>query len=244
MIIKKYQKLKGFTLIEILLAIFLFSIVATTIFGAYTQIFFSINNTENDALVYIMAKNCMDRILMDLSSIYVPREWNWLNPEQRGEEDKPDPFRFVGDYDGAFSNIRFTSYSHVPIHDESPEGSIAVIKYYVNEEDDKMVLRRCDEVVDLVSGCDRSDEDPIVAENISAFSLKYIYYDPSASEDNDDVDEEDYWDSESKDFKYATPRAVEIVLKIPDHKSDDGSPIVFETRARLEIYRKKDPKIL
>jgi len=243
MIIKKYLKLKGFTLIEILIAIFLFSIVATTIFGAYTQIFFSINNTENDALVYIMAKNCMDRILMDLSSIYVRDEWSWLNPEQRGEEDKPDPFRFIGENDGDFSSLRFTSKSHVPIHDESPEGSLAVIKYYVNEDEEKMVLRRCDEV-DLVSGCMNSEEDPIIAEDISAFSLKYIYYDPYASEDNDEVDEEDYWDSDSKDFKYATPRAVEIVLKIPDHKSDDGSPIVFETRARLEIYRKKDPKVL
>ena len=237
---------KGFTLIEVLLAVFLFGIVVSTMFGVYTQILSTVRSTEDDSVVYVMAKNCMDRILMDLSSVYVLMSADFKQPDKRKKEVDPedDPYRFQGESDGDYSILRFTSYAHVDMNGKQHEG-ITQIKYYVTDDankEDTMVLRRCDslDLFDETEGCKDSDNDPILCEDVAAFKLTYVYYDKT----DDDVDREDTWDSEEKDVKYATPRAVEVLLKVKDPKNEEGEPLVFETRVTLPIYRSKDKKLL
>ncbi|CAN2040876.1 general secretion pathway protein J [Candidatus Magnetomoraceae bacterium gMMP-15] len=240
----KSKKLKiknhGFTLLEILIAMFLFGLVASTIFGAYTNVFQTVKSTEDDALIYIMAKNCMDRILMDLESIYIILPPVWKYPDKRGDNDPdPDLYRIQGEMDGDFSKLRFTSHAHVPL-DGSSYGGIAQIVYYVTEDDqqsDNMVLRRWD-TLEIEKEFEENDVDPILCEYLKSFKFTYVYY------DEEDDEPEDIWDSESDEKKYATPRAIEIRLELVNPKSEDEDSIVFETRATLPVYRPKDEKIL
>ena len=61
---------KGFTLFEILIAIFLFTVVLTTIYASYTGTLRVVDTTESQADVYRMARIALERILEDL-------EKNW-----------------------------------------------------------------------------------------------------------------------------------------------------------------------
>lgn len=56
----------GFTLIEILIAIFIFAIVVTTIFGSYRSVFGDVETLGKGTALYEMARNCLER-MFDLS---------------------------------------------------------------------------------------------------------------------------------------------------------------------------------
>jgi general secretion pathway protein J len=73
----------GFTLIEILIAIFIFSVVLTTIYTSYTGTFRVIDETESQAKTYRMARIAMERILEDLESVYIPEREEYT---KSGEE--------------------------------------------------------------------------------------------------------------------------------------------------------------
>jgi general secretion pathway protein J len=231
----------GFTLIEVLVAIFLFAIVMTTIFGAYIQVFFTVQSTENDAITYEMGKNAMDRMLMDLNSIVITKPPIFKKPDARPEEDELDPYRFEGASDGDFASLRFVSHAHIVIEGFSPKGGgVAQIKYYVTQDDQDeeiMVLRRCDDI-DLEEGCDRED-DPILCENVVGFNISYVYY-----EKEEDIETFFEWNSDDEETKFATPRAVEITLKLIDPDKPTENPLVFQTGVTLPLYRLKDKKVM
>ena len=62
---------QGFTLIEILVALFIFVIVVTTIFGSYNSVFSNAESIKDDMTSYEMAKNCLNRMIIDLQSLHV-----------------------------------------------------------------------------------------------------------------------------------------------------------------------------
>ena len=231
---------KAFTLIEVLIAVFLFGIVMTTIFGAYVQVFFTVQSTENDALIYEMGKNAMDRIIMDLSSIHITKPPIFKKPDARPEDDELDPYQFLAESDGDFASLRFVSHAHIAIQGFSPEGGIAQIKYYVTEDDqdaDNMVIRRCDDI-NLKEGCDRFD-DPILCDHVVGFHLSFVYY-----EKEEDIEYFEQWDSDDEELKYATPRAVEITIQLSDPDRPSEIPLTFKTGVTLPLYRLKDKKVM
>ncbi|MBN1932900.1 MAG: prepilin-type N-terminal cleavage/methylation domain-containing protein [Desulfobacterales bacterium] len=216
----------GFTLLEILIAIFIFAVVITTIFGSYHSIFNKNEAITETIRTYETAKNCLSRMIFDLQSIYVP-----LKPQYRppGFNDPPYPYRIIGDtYDAgntSFSRLRFTSFAHIPFG-KSPQTGIAEIVYYVQtEDDDRLVLRRSDKMYPYEL-FEEKRSDPLLCRNIK--SLTFKYYDQEGIE-------YDNWDSESSDFKYATPKAIAIELEI----GEDSDSMFFKMIVALPAYRKK-----
>ncbi len=61
---------KGFTLLEILIAMFIFGVVLTTIFTSYTGTFRIIDETESQTDIYAMARTVMIRMQEDLESVH------------------------------------------------------------------------------------------------------------------------------------------------------------------------------
>ena len=135
----------GFTLVEILIAISIFAIIVTTIFGSHNLVFSSAKAVEEDIAVYEMAKSCLSRIADDLGSLHVrlPPEYTPLD-----SDDDEDPFKITGETadagSGSFSRLMFASRAHLPIEKSIQEG-IARIVYYVQKSDEtRYVLRRAD----------------------------------------------------------------------------------------------------
>jgi prepilin-type N-terminal cleavage/methylation domain-containing protein len=59
----------GFTLVEILIAIFILTTVLTTIYAAYTGTFRIVKDTQYTDDIYSMARRAMKRMTVDLESV-------------------------------------------------------------------------------------------------------------------------------------------------------------------------------
>ena len=216
----------GFTLLEILIAVSIFAIIITTIFGSHNFVFSSAKAVEEDIAVYEMAKNCISRMTDDLHSLHVCLPPEYTPP---GPDDDEDPFKITGetaDAEGeSFSRIMFASRAHVSLEKNIQVG-IARIVYYVQKSDDNgYVLKRSDKLYPY-EPFEEKKSDPVLCENVKSLVLKYY---------DDKGIEYDSWDSDSPDVDYSTPGAISIMLEI----GDDSNFLPFETMVKLPVFREK-----
>ena len=217
----------GFTLTEILIAIFIFAVVMSILLSSFNASLSTTENVHGGMTTAEMAKNCMNRMLYDLQSLYLNLPPSYTPP---GFDTPPDLYRREGDTTSIngidFSKLRFTSSAHLSFgYSEQWEG-IAEIVYYVHEtEMDSLVMRRADNLYPYEL-FEENENDPVLCEKIK--SLVFKYYDKEGTD-------YDNWDSESPDFKYATPQAISITLEI----GDEDSSQIFQTKLVLPVYRDK-----
>lgn len=223
------NRCSGFTLFEILIALFIFSVVVTTIFGSYRLIISSAEAVEKGISVYEMGNTCLNRMVLDLQSIYVAQTPGYRKPEFN---DPPSPQRIVGDavYTGTatFPRLRFSSHAHVALGKNRQEG-IAEIVYYVEpseEEDGVYTLKRADHLPPYPE-FEPDAGDPILCEGLR--NLTIVYFDEEGTE-------YETWNSESVEFRYATPRAAKITLAIGDA---DSVAFTLETVVEFPVYREQ-----
>ncbi len=231
---------KGFTLLELLVAISIFGVIAAMVFTTFNAVTSRTGEIKKEAAISEMAAACLNRISMDLQGVYVEQ---YPLYRAAGRDEEPDPYRFEGeiDYKGAeeFSRLRFASTEHLPMsgrrhyplekNNKIPPG-LTRIRYHVEqdmnaESNSVYVLKRGDKPFPY----DDSDEadpekDPVLCENITAFEFTYLDAEGSAVEK---------WDSEADTLDYATPVAVGVVLEIRSSGRDHR----FSTRIVLPVYR-------
>ena len=211
---------------EILLAFLILGIVVTTILASFNLVFSTTGTLENSSKYYDMAKNCLNRITLDLNALYVSQPPFYKKPEF---EDLPDAYRFVGTNSAVggtgFANLRFTSRAHVPL-DGSKRGGIAEIIYYVQaRSDDQLVLKRADHLYPYPP-FEEHGSDPVLCLYVKSLSFKY--YDAEGQES-------EAWDSDAADYDYATPAAVGVQLEI----GKESESYLFETIVSLPLQRQK-----
>ncbi|MCF8111612.1 MAG: prepilin-type N-terminal cleavage/methylation domain-containing protein [Desulfobacteraceae bacterium] len=232
----------GFTLLELLIAITIFAVIATLVYSTFNAVISKTDAIKEESTVNEMAAACLNRISMDLQALYVEQYPLYKPPDY---DDDPDPYRFVGEteYIGGeqFPRLGFASTEHLPMSGKQKPASgnsgaipsgLARIRYHVDKPGDAApdsgyVLKRGDTPwpYDDSDGIDRDPEkDPVLCTDIS--ELRFIYLDEKG-------DEFETWDSEAEDMDYATPRAVQVYLKI-----DIGSrQYPFSTRVVLPVFR-------
>lgn len=221
----KHSHRAGFTLLEIMVSILIFSIVITTVFASFRSVYFSADRIDAGLDTYGMVGSCLNRISLDLSGITIARLPEYTQPEF---DSSPDPYRVVGDQSELpgvdFPRLRMTSRSHVPL-DGSVYESIAEIVYYVSEDEENgYVLRRSDQLYPYTPPEEQTG-DPVLCEKLK--TLVFTYYDNEGMA-------YDTWDSESKDVAYATPKAINILLEVGEEESVS---MVFETMVMLPVVR-------
>ena len=217
----------GFTLFEVLVAIFILGIVMTTVYTSFNAVVGKTAAIEEGSDIYEMAKNCLNRMSDDLTSIYVSQRPAYHKPEF-GED--PEPYRFFAEPayidDASFSKLKFSSLSHISFGMSSRVNGICEIVYYVDKSEfGGYVLRRYDALFPHEPFEENSGE-PVICENVK--SLKFRFYDQ-------DGEEYEIWDSESDEFGYATPTSVDIRLEM----GDEETSYIFSTKVKLPLCRKK-----
>jgi general secretion pathway protein J len=215
----------GFTLVELMVAMLLFSIVITTIFSSYSAVFTSAETVEKAADRYEMAGICLQRMWLDLQSIQLSLPPQYKKPEFN---DPPDPYRVVGtasDADNSeFPRLEFASLAHVP-GKGTDYGGIARIVYYVRrgEKEGTYSIRRSD-VLSPSEPFEASASDPVLCEEVKSLKITYVDDEGTAHES---------WNSESEEFNYASPTAIEILLGVA-HNQD---AVFFSTAVKLPVRR-------
>jgi general secretion pathway protein J len=214
----------GFTLFEILISIFIFSVIVTTIFGSYRAVFSSTEAINTGMAAFEMIGGGLDRMSIDIASASVTSYPGYQPPEMNHP---PDPHRIVGDQgpfaDSRFGRLRLASFAHLPMGKDQT-GGIAQIIYYVQPiDEDRYVLKRADHLPPFPDP-DEPGNDPILIENLK--SLTFTYYDHEGNE-------YDTWDSESRENNFATPTAVKIQVET----GDDSISYFFETMVKFPVVR-------
>jgi len=214
----------GFTLLEILVTLFIFGVIASTLFIAYRALFFDTEHFNQTTRRFAQAQAGIQRMLTDLHAIRITTTPLYNAPQG---DTPPDPLRFVGqtEFSGeeAFSTLRFVSAAHVPVG-KHRESGIATIRYYVaRSADGTFSLRRSDQLYTQAQDA-RGSTDPTLCEAV--YSFRVTYY-------GQDGEPYDHWDSDSVDFAFATPVAVQLELKI----GTSVDAVVFKTRINLPVRR-------
>ncbi len=206
------------------MAIFIFAVVITTIFGSFRVVFSSADIVGDDVAVFATARSCIDRMSADLAAMHVSLYPRYAKPEF---DDPPDLYRVVGDTTDvaadSFGRLRFAGLAHLPINGDARQGVCRIVYYVHQRWDDTLVLRRADDLFPFPEFEERSD-DPVLCDNL--LDLEFGYLDAEG-------EMTDRWDSELDDNAYATPRAVEVRLTV----GDPSRPTVFKTRVPLHVYR-------
>jgi general secretion pathway protein J len=222
---KKVCNFSGFTLIEIMTAIFILAVVVSLVLGAFDAIFSNADRVHIRSDLNEMGSAALDRMARDLKAIHVMRYPRYKPPQLL--EDNPDIYRVEGKTTNVgghtFAWLRFTSLSHLPLNHVADEG-VAEIVYYVQETpDNDFIIRRADHLYPYPEFEERKT-DPELCDQVRDFTLTYF-----------DVDgkEHEEWDSESEDTEYGTPRAVKIKLAL----GDEDAPDVYTTQIELPVYR-------
>ena len=223
---KPKAEVRGFTLMEILLAFLILGIVLTTVLASFNAVFSTTDTLANSTRYYDMAKNCLNRMTLDLGALYITQPPLYKPPDF---DDPPDPYRIVGSFNDingtSFAKIRFASNAHIPFGKSEKRG-VAEIVYYVQGQDDgQQVLRRGDHLYPYPP-FEEDKGDPALSEHVK--SLAFKYYDSEGSE----LEE---WDSDSNEYGYATPAAIGIQLEI----GDETVSYNFETTVRFAVVREK-----
>jgi general secretion pathway protein J len=209
-------KRNGFTLLEILLAIFILATVLSTVFASYTGTLRMVSETESQADVYLMARIAFERILEDLESFYLPEQ---SETSEIGEEEQP--FEFTT------TSLRFPSRAHVVFSEEDQPWRATEISYEVREGDDGegMILYRRERPQGREE--EASEEGggglPLCEKLWTEDPVKFSYYDAEGEETEN-------WDSSSED---AVPRGVSVALQFIN-PSDPETPLKFATSVALQ----------
>jgi prepilin-type N-terminal cleavage/methylation domain-containing protein len=213
----------GFTLIEILIAVFILGIVLTTVYASYTGTFRIVRDTRDDAEIYGMARSALDRMARDLQSV---------TPYRGAFTFTAKPYN-IGNRE--FTRLIFRSTAHVAFGENELPAGIAVIEYSVDEGTEKegYTLSRSDS---LFRDPEKEEAQPggyLLCDQVE--NLTYLFYDETSKE-------VETWNSGGNNAaqKMKAPAAVAIRLSFVN-KADRKRPLLFTTRIYLPFSRKEEP---
>ena len=206
----------GFTLIEVLLAVFIASLVLVVLYGSFFQILKAKEKIEQELEVYHEARVIFSKMTKDLVTAF-PR--GALNSNSAISSDY-----FQGTREAEQSALRFTSLSRLPQGDtkESDQTEITYFVQPINENDsDLFALIRRD---NPTFGAEEGGLEFPISERIVEFNVSYLNQPPSSNPEP--VFE---WDSNEAS---AFPNAVNINLIL---RGARGNDIEFNTLVLIPI---------
>jgi general secretion pathway protein J len=209
----------GFTLVEILIAIFILSLVMATVYVSYTGTLKTSRQLEEEGALYQMVRVSMDRLISDLSSLSMSSGSFNLSAEKKKS----------GNHE--FHSISFWSSAHLALGENESEGRPATIGYYVKENNDgkSFSLWRSDVPGSVDDETKKAEGGFIICKNIEAFNL--TFYD-SAGRENDS------WNSSStqENSQGTVPATIKIELFLVN-PADSEKPYKFMTRVLLPVQK-------
>lgn len=210
------QRCKGFTLVEVLVSILIFSILMSTLFSSFKAFIISSEYLKDDVTHGEKIRNVLKRINTDLESLVVLQTPRYKKPEFNSD---PDPYGFIGQEEtlgrNVVSSMAFTSFAHAMLGVDQRAG-VARISYYLKEnENNTYDLYRADALFPFPEEME-SCTNPILCRDISGFELVYTDF---------NGDEHRYWNSDDQEFEYAFPISMDLKITLGSGENRQ----VFET---------------
>jgi len=210
---------KGFTLVEILIAILVFSLIMTILFSSFKAFVLSSEAVKESVIQSQTFQTVFKRIRLDIEAIYIQQPPRYKKPEFNSE---PDPYRFVGKED----TFSFASFAHAAIR-KGEKKAISRIAYYIKETPNHTFdLYRSDILPPFPEdGASSSCVDPLLCREISRFEVGFV--DSKGDRHND-------WDSEAEEFNYSFPAGIDLKIILGSGEKKQ----VIEAFIKLPVERR------
>ncbi len=214
---------RGFTLLEIMLAVSVLALVGTMIYSGFSQTALNKARIEGDVNHSRVVHMALERMVRELSMAFVSTH---VNPSL---DLRVVDTAFIGKDNGKDDRIDFTSFSHRRLYRNARESDQNEISYFVTEHPDDpgtMVLARREQ--------NRIDDDPrrggksqILVENVEEFNVEY--FDPLLS------DWVQTWNTEdmlAQPNRLPTQVRIRLAVKHPRRR---GETQAFGTRVTIPL---------
>ncbi|MBX7191216.1 MAG: prepilin-type N-terminal cleavage/methylation domain-containing protein [Sandaracinaceae bacterium] len=213
----------GFTLVEALVAIAVFGIVATIVFGGFSQTMRNRRFVEAQSDRAHVVRVAMERMVREISSAFVSVHVN-PNPQLITMRSG-----FHGRREGAGARLDFTSFSHRRLYRDAHESDQNEVGYFVADYRDEdghthtALVRREQNRID--EDFERGGQNAILVEDVREFELSFL--DPLSLEWRDS------WDASGSEMN-RLPVQVKIRLVVPQTQNERHDE-VYTTRAMVPI---------
>jgi general secretion pathway protein J len=207
---------RAFTLLEILIAVFILAVVMSTVYAAYQGTFRIVRESEDKNEIYSMTRTVMQRMFRDFTSAsarggkvtFVARKSPVTN--------------------GNFVDLTLTSNAHLAFDDDEPKTGIAEIAYSLEEDPsgEGFRLLRSDFLA-AEAGGERSSEGHVILKKIQ--NLTYAFFDAAGTEYST-------WDSTTEQAvqKNRMPTIVGITITLVNDR-DQEHPYKFTTKIFMPV---------
>jgi general secretion pathway protein J len=218
---RQIGKRRGFTLIEIMVAVAIVALVTTLTWGSFKNTFSTKSQIEATATRYRSVRLALERMAREISMAYISQDEDTSQAERRT--------RFFGKRHSDVDELMFSYYGHQRLYQDANECDTALIYYYsARDRDDsrKMnLMRRETRRLSNYKVDEQAGEADIVCDDIIKLQLTYW--------DARDKIWRDEWITTSADGQPdRLPAKVKITLTVRDER---GKEVPFQTEARLAM---------
>jgi general secretion pathway protein J len=208
---------KGFTLVEILIAVLIFSLIMTALFSSFKAFVISSEAVKESVARNEAIRTVLKRIRLDLEAIYIQQLPRYQKP---GLNSEPDPYRFVGKENTFF----FASYAHANMR-KGEKKSVSRVTYYLKENADHTFDLFRSDIIAPFPEDKVSCADPLLCRNITGFEVLFI---------DDKGEQHKFWNSEAQAFGYSFPAGVDLKITFGSGEKKQ----VVEASIKLPIERR------
>jgi general secretion pathway protein J len=217
---------RGFTLIEVMVAVAILAIVTTLVWASFKQTFTTKAKIEGSASRIRTVRIALNRIALDLSMAYLSFNEDRTQPERRT--------RFVSKHHSDVDELIFTYMGHQRLYQDANESDTTMVQYYgARDRNDSRVqnlMRRETRRLSYQKPEDAPGESDILCEDIE--TLHFSFYDALKKAW---VEE---WNTMNADGQPdRLPSKVKVVLSVRDER---GQSIPFMTEARVMMTESLD----
>ncbi len=218
------KKQRGFTMMEILIAVGLLAIIGAMLYGGLTRTIDTKEQIEVISDRYDEIRIAMNRMAVELSMAYLSDHYN--------REERHSKTLFREDSEGEGDRLIFTSFSHVRRVRDSKESDQNVLTYWVDSDPEDgattALLRKERVRIDETTGEDVFDDDvsytDVLCTRVRRLSFDYW--------DENDKEWQEEWDSDSMENNNKLPPRVRVRMTVDD---ENGRERVYETQAEIML---------
>jgi general secretion pathway protein J len=213
---------RGFTLLEIIVAVAITAMIGATIAAAFTSGFRAKELVESEAEQYRGIRTSLDRMVREIGAAFVSDRY-----DQRRYRDQNDrPTNFIG----ARDRLLFTSLAHQRLYSDAKESDQMVVEYTVRTSTKKGahgqqdLMRRENPNLYGEDKMDRGGAEDVLLEDVKRIEFSYW--------DSDLKDWVNEWDTRRLEKKSILPTRVRMTLVRADENGHEQR-YVTETRIML-----------
>ncbi len=213
------RRSRGFTLIEVMVAIVILAMVSTVVWSSFRDTTATKKNVEAQALRYRTVRLALDRMAREIAMAFLSQNEDTTQPERRT--------RFVGKKRNGLDELTFSYFGHQRLYEDASEGDTAVVSYTNEPDRDRRgivnLMRRESRRLGYLKPEDLPGQYDILCDDV--VKLKLDYWDAR------DKQWREEWNTTSADGQIdRLPSKVKLTLTVRDER---GKEIPFQTQTRV-----------